>query len=295
MLPELDIYINKVKNLPPAPRVLPQLLELLGQPDVDTTQVVTIIGYDPSLTANILALCNSAHFASSPEPVTDLQEAILRLGFWEIYQLVCAVTARRSLSPAQKNCGVNETALWRHSVTTAVAAQLLARDRGDDENLVFTAALLHDIGKIILAQAVNPVYTKIVLEAEQQQHALLEVEKRTLGVHHGEIGGRLLARWKFPPQLIAAVWFHHHPAAAQPHQRLAAYVHVGNLLSYFMNHGYGQTPLSLHHRDDAMHILGVIDEEIPKYISRIFQQLEKIEALLNKSGGSRPAAVPVHC
>ena len=94
---ELDDYINKVKTLPPAPRILPELLSLLRKDDVDSSRIVQLISFDPAITASVLRLCNSAYFAGST-PADDLQEAVTRLGFQQVFQLVAAVSGARMLS-----------------------------------------------------------------------------------------------------------------------------------------------------------------------------------------------------
>lgn len=101
--------------------------------------------------------------------------------------------------------------MWKHSVTSAVAAQVVARRIEEDESLVFTAAPLHDIGKIVLAEALELIYYRLVDDALKEQSAMIEKEKKLLGVQHAEIGGRLLSRWNFPPNLVGAVWHHHRP------------------------------------------------------------------------------------
>jgi len=101
---ELDDFIDQAKYLPPAPRILPQLMTLLGKPDIDSDQVIRLITYDPALTANVLQLCNSAYIGAAT-PAEDLQEAITRLGFRPIYQLVAAISGARALCPAQRGYG----------------------------------------------------------------------------------------------------------------------------------------------------------------------------------------------
>ncbi len=277
---ELDDYINKVKHLPPAPRILPELLRLLKRDDVDNSKVVTCISFDPSLTASVLQLCNSALY-SPATPIGDLNQAITWLGFKQIYQLVAAVVGSRALGPAQTGYGINKGELWEHSVASAVAGQLLARKLGDDENMVFTAALLHDLGKIILSEALEGIYTKLVEETQQHQQALLDAEKRLLGVQHAEIGGRLLARWKFPENIVTAVWFHHQPKAAAPHDRLAAYIYLGNLIAHFLGHSYGHQALALRGRTDALDILGLSPESLPHHMIETVEQLALVEALFH--------------
>jgi putative nucleotidyltransferase with HDIG domain len=276
----IDDYINKVRFLPPAPRVVPELMRLLKQSDVDSSKVVKLISFDPSLTANVLRICNSAYF-SGATPTSDLQEAVIRLGFQQVYQLVTAAMGARVLAAPQAGYGMDEGELWKHSVAVAVTAQLMARKLGDDETVVFTAALLHDIGKIILAQAMESVYSKLVRETEINQQSLLDAEKKLLGVQHAEVGARLLERWKFPPNIVSAVWFHHTPKGAGRNQRLASYIYLADMIAHFMGHGYGHMAFALRGRSDALTILGLTSESIPQFLMEAFDEMHKVEALVS--------------
>ena len=118
---ELDDYIDKVKSLPPAPRILPELLTLLRQDDVDSDRVVKLIAFDPAITAAVLRLCNSAYFAGA-SPASDLQEAVTRLGFKQVYQLVAAVTGSKSRAtsrPSRTVMSDGSTALSARTQTLA--------------------------------------------------------------------------------------------------------------------------------------------------------------------------------
>ncbi len=278
---ELDDYISKVKTLPPAPRILPELLTLLRRDDVDSGRIVQLISFDPAITASVLRLCNSAYFASAM-PADDLQEAVTRLGFKQVYQLVAAVSGGRLLGPPQKGYGINSGELWQHSVTAAVAAEIVARSRGDDDSVVFTATLLHDIGKIILAEALEHIYVKLVEDSQSQQAALIETEKRLLGVQHAEIGGRLLARWNFPPALVQAVQFHHEPGTADGDQakKLSAYVYLGNMIAYFMGFGYGHHAFAVRGRADALDVLDLKPTDLPEFMIQAFEKLQMVETLV---------------
>lgn len=279
---ELDYYINKVRDLPPAPRVLPELLALLNDDDVDSERIVTVIGYDPSLTARVLQLCNSAYFAAGA-PVDTVAEAVARLGFRQVFLIVAALVGVRVLGNTQKGYGIDRGELWKHSVAAAVAGELIARDVGEDPSVVYTATLLHDIGKIVLSEAMEQVYDKLIEDAEKNQHSLLETETALLGVQHAEVGARLLARWHFPNHLVAAVRYHHNPQAAGEVQRLAAFVYLGNLVAHFMGYGYGHLTFALRGRGEALDILGLQPDVMPKYMISTFERLEMIDALLRLS------------
>ena len=286
---ELDKYIDKVKSLPTAPRILPELLQLLRKENVDSDKVVRLISLDPALTASVLRLCNSAYYGGAT-PAANLQDAVTRLGFQQIYQLVAAVAGSKALSPAQSGYGLDAGELWKHCVTSAVTAQLIARKVGDDPHLAFTAALLHDIGKIVLSDALAAAYNKLMEEAKKTECSVVDLEKKVLGVQHAEIGGRLLQRWKFPENLVNAVWFHHTPNGAKPHHRLAACVYLGNMVAYFMGHGYGFQAFAVRGRAEAFEILQLDPNSLPGLMIQTFENLQMVDALLNAGAAGQPAA-----
>ncbi len=275
---ELDDYINKVKHLPPAPKILPELLSLLRRENVDSSKVVTLMSYDPALTADVLKACNSA-FYSPANPLDDLRDAVQWLGFKEMYRIAAAVSGAKALGPAQTGYGIDTGELWHHSVATAVASQIIAQKLGEDESVVFTAGLLHDIGKIVLSQALEQIYAKLLEETERNQQSLLDTEKKLLGVQHAEIGGRLLARWKFPANLVSAVWFHHSPKTAQPNHRLASMVYLGNLVAHFMGHSYGHSALALRGRVDALETLNLTADQLPHFMIEAHERMAEVESM----------------
>jgi putative nucleotidyltransferase with HDIG domain len=275
----LDALINRVGYLPPFPQHVPKLLELLRKEEVDTDAVVTIIAHDPTLTTNVMRLCNSVMFGAAT-PASDLHEAIMRLGFKEVCQLVLVISSASTLMPGQKEYGLETGELWKHSVATALAAKIIAEAVDEDANLAFTAGLLHDVGKVILARALEGVYANLFAEVEQSQTAVVEAEKKMLGFQHAEVGGRMLARWKFSAPLVAGVWFHHDPARAHPHQRLAACVFLGNMIAYFMGHGYGHLAFAFRGRAEALDILGIEASALPHYMLSTFEAMESLKELL---------------
>jgi putative nucleotidyltransferase with HDIG domain len=277
---DIDGYIDQVKSLPPAPAILPELLSLLGKDDVDSDRIVKLITFDPGLTAALLRTCNSA-FLAGAEPVGDVNEAVVRLGFRQVFQLVAATTGSKVLGQSQQGYGIDAGELWEHSVTAAVAAQLMAREGGADESVVFTATLVHDIGKVVLTEAIEKTYAEVIASSRSDGTSLVEIEKKVLGFHHGEVGGRLLARWKFPANIVNAVTHHHNPAQAKGHEKLAAHVYLGNMVAYFMGFGYGHQAFALTGRNEALELAGIKPESLPVYMIKTFEQLATIRSLVN--------------
>jgi putative nucleotidyltransferase with HDIG domain len=274
---QLDDYINKVKHLPPAPRVLTELLSLLQKDNVDTGRVVTLVSYDPSLTASVLQLCNSAFYAPA-QPVDDLGNAIMWLGFKEVYRLVAAVVGSRTLLLPGTG-GLDRSSLWRHSVMSAASAQILARDTREEENLPFTAALLHDVGKIIFSEIFQADYAGLVNQSVQTQQPLPALEKARFEVHHAELGARLLTRWRFPQNLISGVWFHHTPRLAHAHERLAAQVSIGNVVAHMLAGMDVDQAIALHGHASAFEILLFDPSCLPRLIDAANDRMDMLRTL----------------
>jgi putative nucleotidyltransferase with HDIG domain len=257
-------------------------MPLLSRSDVDNSKIVELISYDTSLTGSVLRICNSA-FYSRGTAIDNLPQAVSRLGSREIYRIAVAVTGAVTLTANQTGYGVEAADLWRHSVTAAVAAQLVAKEVNEDEDVIFTAGILHDVGKIVLSAAAESRAQKFK-QVTDGGRSLVDAEEMIFGCNHAEVGARLLQRWNLPERLIAAVRFHHAPAAAGKHVRLAACVDLGNSIAYFMGYGYGQHALSLSGRDEIFKILNLSSERLPQYMEECFNRLKQVKSLYNLRG-----------
>jgi putative nucleotidyltransferase with HDIG domain len=273
----IDNIIDQVKALPPAPRILPDLLKVLRRDDSDASDVVRLIHFDPALTAQVLRRCNSAYYGFA-EPVRDLQVATLRIGLQAIYRTVAQVVGERTLGAPQSGYGIQQGELSRHSAVTALAAQIIATELGLDQSGAFTAALLHDLGKLVLSTSLDEVYDQVIARTEQSGETFIEAEKTLIGVDHAEVGGRLLERWSFPADLIGAVRFHHDPAQAGTARPLAACVHLGDVLAHTLGHGYGFQSHALRCQPEALAILEITPADLEQLLIKTAAGTEEMLA-----------------
>jgi putative nucleotidyltransferase with HDIG domain len=279
----LDEFLDGVQHLPPAPTVLPELLRRLSKPDVDNGEIVSLLNFDPGLTASVLRVANSAFFAAS-QPAATLTEAITRLGHHQVLLLVATICGATTLSHPQPAYALEPGELWRHSVAAALAAETLAHRVGEDSNVVFTAALLHDIGKILLSEALDGKVSRLVAETDDYHRSLRDCERLLTGVDHAELGGRLLARWNFAPCVVAAITYHHDPAAATPHERLAACVHLGNLVAHTLGLSAGCQSLALRGRPEALTLLGLKAARWPGLVLDGLARIQAMRTLVHANG-----------
>ena len=275
----LDNYINEIKTLPPAPRFLSQLLVLLNEEEAHAGQIVELIAFDPALTAKVLQRCNNAA-AGLGGSVSDLDEAVTQVGFNTIYRLVAMVIGEGLLGSEQPGYGIGTGGLWEHSVRTAVAARVMASKLGGEENLAFTAALLHDIGKLVLGVFLEGSGQSVPRLTGPSGLSFLEAEKAVLGVEHAEIGGRVLEEWNFPENLVSAVRHHHNPAQARPHEQLAAYVHLGDIIAHCLGQAQGYESFAARTRAEALQILEISPKEMDTLVLETDTALKQCGGLI---------------
>jgi putative nucleotidyltransferase with HDIG domain len=221
-------HLEKVEMLPLSPTLLPKLLPKLSDVDTNFDEVVEIIALDPSLTSKLLQICNSAYFGNESE-VTSVAEAVNRVGYQSVYLLVAMINGSGCF-PFPTCPGLDAAKLWRHSVTTAFNAKFVAESAGLDGNLLFTAGLLHDLGKVILGQE-QPAAATAQFNAPADAASLAH-ETQLFECTHAEVGAALLERWKLPVQIVVAVRHHHDPKAAQGFAHIAACVCLGDFISH---------------------------------------------------------------
>jgi putative nucleotidyltransferase with HDIG domain len=276
---KLDTFIDSVHHLPPSPRLLVKLLEVFKQPDPDIEEVVKLISHDPSFTVEVLKRCNSAFFAGD-KPAEDMFEAVSRLGFHEIYQIVLAMFAASAILRPGAGGGSHVEILWRHSVAAAVAAGVFAKETGESSAAAFTAGLLHDIGKVVMVSADKDKYAQAILSAGMFGRPVVVTEKELFGFDHAEVGSRLLMRWNLPLNIVAAVLHHHQLDGAESFERLAAVVHLSNLLAHGTGEKLAGVPQGLQSAARSMAILQYTPDKITALLPSMQEGLEKARAIM---------------
>jgi len=275
---DLSNYIVETEFLPPAFELVPRLLLLLDDPEVNSESLADVIRVDPGLTADVLRVCNSASFAGSQRAET-IQTAVFRLGLREMYRIVTKVVASPVLTNTPQVPGLEALDLWNHSLAAATAAQTIARDKGEDREVAFTAGLLHDLGKVVLGHGYPTDYAAVLQKSKESNQPLWQVEQARFKTDHAAIGGKLLKHWNFPDNIVAAVAFHHSPAAARAHGRLAGIVYLGNVLAYLLGRGIGYPDYAVHPDPGVLRSLDLSPEDIENYTGEVRENFRREKEL----------------
>ncbi len=258
-LPEVRARIGQLDALPSLPENYQQLNMVLAQPNATFRDVAAVVEGDIGMSAKLLQIVNSAFFGLSRR-LTNVGDAISYLGLNLIKNLVLSIEVFGSYDASSLAAVVSLKQLTRHSLLTARIARRLLPE-GEVSKDAFAAAVLHDVGKLILAANLPEVITQSVQFAESEGIPLYEAEHQLHGFGHSEVGAYLLGRWGLPYPVIEAVAYHHAPACVnQSRFDLLSAVHVANALASELEQDRGE------------HCIHEIDEEY-------LEQLEVLDQL----------------
>jgi putative nucleotidyltransferase with HDIG domain len=208
----LKNLISQMGALPSLPALYYEVVRETRSPDASVHSVGRIIAQDPGMTAKVLQLANSAFFGL-PRTVSSPIEAVSYVGLDRIQQLVMSVHAFSRFECATSRY-FSIDALWKHSIATALQAKRIAETEQADKRLVeecFTAGLLHDIGKLMLASRLPLRYGDVLMWAQIKRIPAWEAEREILCATHAAIGAYLLGLWGLPDGVVEAIAYHHTP------------------------------------------------------------------------------------
>lgn len=209
---DLDQVLAAAQELRPLPASTARLTALLAQRDVDLKEVAEVVSLDMMLTAQILKTANSALYAARM-PITVVKDAVTRLGTGIVLSVAMSSTVRRELDRALPAYDLGEGQLWRRSVASALAAESarLAMPLADIPQTAFTAALLHEIGRIVLGRFLTKEVLDLLKQARERLGDETLAEAEVLGVHHAEVGALVAQRWKLPESIVHAIAYYSQP------------------------------------------------------------------------------------
>lgn len=186
--------------------------------------IAAVLGHDPVLAASILRHANSAAYAGLRE-VADLQQAVTRLGTSSVDRTVLALSARNAFAPYDHLDKDLYEMLWTHSMTAAAAARRLTpRSGGFSPETVFLAALLHDMGKIVVLRCAAALRRRDPVRFRFERATLLEF----FDALHCTTGDSLCESWHLPPEVKDVMRRHHDVGLSGPQDALVAIVQLAN-------------------------------------------------------------------
>ncbi len=227
MKPDIFQQIDCIRELPTLPAIVLKVNQMLQDLDTTANQLSRVIETDQAMTAKILKLVNSS-FYGFKSTIGSISTAVTILGFNTVQHAVVSLSVMKSFARIKNLKRLNIQDFWRHSLAVAIISKHLA-DHSDKtlSSDCFTGGLLHDIGKLILAEYFPEHFEKIWLTMIDSAISFVDAEKMADTVNHAEIGAYLAEKWLLPQPLVDAIR-HHHSAFSSA--RAAVIIGVADLL-----------------------------------------------------------------
>ena len=265
------------------PAVTHQLVSVMDKPDSSMADIATVIQYDPVITASILKTCNSA-FYGAKTPVESIKDAVNRLGVDKVVELALTTSGSKILSGRQAGYGLEEGEMWQYSVSSAVVAKDIAKKLGlKNRNTIFTAALLKDIGKVILEKYVKKEAQAISGLVGKKEFSFQEAEKKVLGIDHAELGAMIAKFWNFSPKMIKLIRHHHLSDEKKIQDKEVACVYLADCICMMVGIGVGADGLAYRFRETVMNGLKISASDITLIIAELGMKMQEIEEMLQMS------------
>ena len=280
-LTEIISLVNN-SNISSIKEVIGEILRAVRDTKTSAGDVKNIIEKDPPLCAKLLKRANSAYYGY-PRTISDIQEAIVCLGFDAVKELAVNQKACDLFTEEEVFEGFSRWALWKHSVAVALCSKLTYRKLFNEpgENL-YVAGLLHDIGIIVEDQFFDYYFKSALKKASEENLNLYDAEREVLSVDHAEIGQAIMMNWDFPDEMSMAIGFHHQPhlLTDKEVEKEVLTLCLSNRLCHRQSIGYIDAPnVDDALFEDSMDKLNITEEALEPIVEELKEEINKMEEM----------------
>ncbi len=218
-----------VDEIPAMPVTAARTIALMEDPDVPLSKIAKLIQEDAALATGLLRMANSALYAGG-SPVLRIDQAVVRLGLWTCKRLVTAIGMRGVLRGSSKRTMEAERRnLWHHGfVTASLCSQLNRANRLGFKGEEYSAGLLHDLGRLLIALADPECVVLANLMDFREEGDVLARERAAIGADHCGLGAWFAELSSLPAELIEVIKHHHAPGTSRLVALVAAGDHMAN-------------------------------------------------------------------
>ena len=230
------VLADAVDNMPAFPKSARAILALTQDSSCSPKDFVQVIEKDPIVTVKVLRVANSAYY-SLPNPISSIDHAVILLGFNTIKNLALSISSI-CMAPSNPLAGFDGHRYLMHSLVTAgMAKQLALHTNIAEPNECFTTGLLHDFGKVVVAQYMPEKFKEALERSLSKEIPLHWTLQDAAGVDDASIGAILVERWRFPTSLVETIRFQHQPGLCDSNMMTCVY--AGHQISKHFGFAFG--------------------------------------------------------
>ena len=273
----LIALINKVREMPPLPQSIIQILEIVNNDKSSSQELAKVFERDPTLAVNILKLANLPVYGFTSR-ISTINHAIVCLGLKMVKSIALTSCTHEMLNKEIPAYSLGEGMLWQHAISCATCARIIAQRIGyKDNEEAYIAGLLLDIGKIILSGFAEDEFKQVSERAEKNKIPFNIAEQEVLGFGHPQVGGRIIKKWNLPSALVEAVQYHHQPNKTETHKTLTNIVHLADAISCMLGIGLGCDGLMYVFEENTLGVLGLNKEDVESIMIELADKIQEVE------------------
>lgn len=280
---QLKGLVQQIKDLPTLPSVVTQIIKMVEDPETSAADMNEVISQDPSLTAKVLKLVNSAFYGFSRQ-ISTVREAVVILGFNRVKSLALSASVFEVFQ-GDGSDKFDRVGLWEHSIGTGVAAEILGkRIRYPNPEEILVVGILHNIGKIVIDLYFHDELREIFEVIRDRNCSMLEAEREVLGVGHPRIGSWLAEQWNLPEQITQSIKHYPNPLKApSDYKTLPMLIHVGDIFARTKNIGWTGDEQIPAFQEDVMDELDIEKDDIPELLEELETEMQDADVFLELS------------
>lgn len=276
----LNIEKLKDTDLPPLKPLVMRLWDLLNAPNTRLQEIAEAMSAEPVLCARIMAVANSPIYRGVEE-ITSPQKALIRLGLQEVKGIVYYMTLSDSVRKNSLSPDFAMRRFWTHSLSTALLSEKLQKYyphlfplTPDEQDGVYLAGLLHDIGYVVMASVMPTAFTELTRAWAQGQHDPLHIEEELFGTGHPVVSAKALKLWKFSKNVQLSVYAHHRSVAPDSAPASVLLLKLADYLS--TEAGYQFNPLfTLEHKRMTLPVF-LLENDFQPIIEEVSLKVEML-------------------
>lgn len=262
-LSRVAAMVRQVDALPALPESVRRVQEATTNLESSVRDVANIIMFDPPIAAKVLSVANSAAYGFS-QRIDDVTQAVSLLGLREVYSIVLSFAIVNTFKQSDT---IDYKSFWLTSIRCAAATLIVANAGGRKrEPGVFSAGLLHDIGRLVLARVAPDIYARV--DQNLNGRHLAASEEDIVGLSHMEAGYLFATHWELPVEIAEPIRYHHRPEFAIDSKDRVAIVAIASELAELRGEPQESDRGTLQGLHEPMRMLGIDEEAAEAMLSK---------------------------
>ncbi len=281
----IEQILRSIEQIPAFPTTIFKVSGMLNDEDYSVDALTEVIKFDQAIAANVIKMSNSAYLSPS-RSIGTIREAVLYLGQRNLLKCVQTAGVSRFFQTTGQRQMATAHELWEHSVAVALMSQILARKilKREDERL-YLAALLHDVGKIVMGEYIYESFEMIMDLVTRRGYSFLEAEEEIIGINHAELGGMIAAHWHYPQEMEMALTYHHRPDLAGDDTTTVWLIHLADQICLLAGITGGMDGLAHRGVDEVMKKFSFYEKDLEVGMLELVEHLQRARDLVGIVAG----------